>query len=74
MRKAFIIALAALFAASLVSTADAKKRKRLRAKPVAAQSDPNAATGKFLGAAANTVVAPVQSMTTPTTKGKKGKK
>ena len=61
MRKTIAVLLSAAFVASLPSVASAAKMKRHKHQRVAAaQVDPNASTGLFVGAALRQLVVPLE--------------
>jgi hypothetical protein len=61
MRKTIALLLGAAFIATIPTAASAKKMKRVKPQRVAVQqTDPNAATGHFLGAALHQIVVPLE--------------
>lgn len=70
MRKAIVLVLAALFAVSSVSFAEAakKKSKKAKAKPAAAQSNPNEPGMRLVANGVSQIFVPIQSLAKPAKK------
>ena len=61
MRKAIALLLGAAFIASIPTVASAKKSKRVKHQRVAVQqTNPNASTGHFVGAALHQIIVPLE--------------
>jgi len=61
MRKTFVLLLGAAFVATLPSIASAKTKRHKHPRNVAMQpADPQANTGRFVGAALRQVIVPVE--------------